>query len=86
MGEFKFLDQNIPDQPEETVLPVVIRDPSVVLRLNRNRNTISELEWDSIIQQQRRQLIEYMWQQGMIMHTIIYEDENGFSLRTEILF
>jgi hypothetical protein len=101
---FKFLNQNIPDQPE-TVEAVQDRfmelvnhrlenqlalstdnRPAVFLNLSRNRDTISEQEWDSIIHAQRRQLIEYMWQQGMVMHTIISEDEYGFTLRTELLF
>lgn len=86
MGDFKFLDQNIPDEPEETQLPMVIRDPSVVFRLNRHRDTISDQEWDSILEHQRRTLMKFMWEQGMIMQTIIYQDENGFSLRTELLF
>ena len=60
--------------------------PSVFLRLERNRDTISENEWNYMIQLERRKLIEYMWEQGMIMQTIISEDENGFSLRTEINF
>ena len=89
---FKFLDQNIPDQPayvieEANQVPLTIDNrPAVFLNLNRNRDTISDQEWNSIIQRQRSQLIEYMWQQGMIMHTIISEDEYGFTLRTEILF
>jgi len=120
---FKFLKDNIPDQPQtveatrerfmelvtarlnrteedmeyhramleinEMMNPTplsVDNRPAVFLNLNRNRDTISEQEWNSIIQRQRSQLIEYMWQQGMVMHTIISEDNNGFSLRTEILF
>ena len=81
---FKFLEQNIPDQPEESPLPV-LRDPSIVLRLNRSRDTISDQEWNSILEHQRRRLIQFMWDQNMISHTIIFQDEYGFSLRTEIL-
>jgi len=75
----------IEDMMEPTPLSVDNR-PAVFLNLNRNRDTISEQEWNSIIQRQRSQLIEHMWQQGMVIHTIISEDQNGFTLRTEILF
>jgi len=60
--------------------------PAVFLNLNRNRNTINELEWNYILQRQRNSLIEYMWRQGYILHTIVSQDENGLTLRTEINF
>lgn len=118
--DFKFLNQNIPDEPEtveyardrfmelvnhhldEEQLEIVRNTyqhynepnntlsinnrPAVFLNLNRNRDTISDQEWNSIIERQRRQLIEHMWQEGMVLHTIISQDENGFTLRTEINF
>ena len=101
---FKFLNQNIPEQPEyitqerfnELVghqLTMNVNNPlsthnrpAVFLNLNMDRDSIPEQEWNHIIERQRRSLIEYMWQQGMIMHTIISQDQNGFTLRTEILF
>jgi uncharacterized tellurite resistance protein B-like protein len=42
--------------------------------------------WEHLIEEQRKKLIEDMWEQGMISHTIISQDENGFTLRTEIIF
>ena len=67
--------------------PLSINDrPAVFLNLNINRDSIPEQEWEHILQRQRRSLIEYMWQQGMIMHTIVSQDNNGFTLRTEVNF
>lgn len=60
--------------------------PAVFLNLNRNRDTISDEEYTHLLREQRRLLIERMWESGNIMHTIISEDENGFTLRTEIIF
>lgn len=121
MINFKFLNNNIPNEPQslegardrfmelvnyqlsEQQIQMMVRGtedhynqlgnpistdnrPAVFLNLTRNRGTISDNEWNSIIEHQRRQLIDYMWQQGMIMHTIVSEDEYGFTLRTELLF
>ena len=97
---FKFLEQNIPDQPEYTEdirnnylngfvgnIPLTTDNrPAVFLQLNRNRDTFSDEEWSYLIKEQRRRLIEHMWSQGHIMHTIISQDENGLTLRTELLF
>jgi len=60
--------------------------PAVFLSLNRNRDTIDETEWTHTLRRQRVNLIEYMWEQGMISHTIISQDANGFTIRTEINF
>lgn len=60
--------------------------PAVFINLNRNRDTFSDEEWSYLIKEQRRRLIEHMWSQGHIMHTIISQDENGLTLRTELLF
>lgn len=120
--DFKFLNNNIPQEPETVEYArdrfmelvnhhldaeqlEIVRNtyqhyndvganntlshnnrPAVFLNLNRNRDTISDDEWNSIIQQQRSRLIEHMWQEGMILHTIVSQDENGFTLRTEINF
>ena len=94
---FKFLkQQEAPAEPEhitqerfrqlvEHQLSVDNR-PAVFLHLNRNRNTIDDNEWNYILLQQRRNLIDYMWENGMIVQTIISQDIDGFSLRTEINF
>jgi hypothetical protein len=92
---FKFLNtEQSPDQPEyitqerfnELVEHQLNNRPAVFLNLNRNRNTIDETEWTYLLRQQRVNLIEHMWEQGMISHTIVSQDINGFSLRTEINF
>lgn len=85
---FKFLNnisETPTDNPNYNILSIDNR-PAVFINLNRNRIDISELEWDYLLQEQRKNLIDYMWEQGLISHTIISEDENGFSLRTEINF
>jgi hypothetical protein len=101
---FKFLNNNISDQPEyiteerfnelvghqltmTTHNPLSIDNrPAVFLNLNRDRDSIPEQEWNHILERQRQSLIEYMWRQGYIMHTIISQDQYGFTLRTEINF
>jgi hypothetical protein len=85
---FKFLNTNeIPDQPEPDYLRLTTDNrPAVFLNLMRNRNDIDESEWTQMLRRQRINLIEYMWEQGMISHTIISQDEHGFTLRTEINF
>lgn len=82
---FKFFD-NTPDEPDfgENYVPEPI-DNTVYLRLERNRDTISDEEWYDILRQEREVLIERMWVQGRISHTIISQDENGLTLRTEII-
>ena len=60
--------------------------PAVFLNLNRNRDTISDEEWLHLLRQQRVLLIERMWEEGMIRHEVISQDEYGFTLRTEINF
>lgn len=60
--------------------------PAVFTSVLRNRDTISDEEYTHILRQQRRYLIESMWETGQVMHTIVSQDDNGFTLRTEILF
>lgn len=101
---FKFLNNNIPQQPDyitqerfnelvghqltmTTHHPLSTDNrPAVFLNLNMNRDSIHEQEWEHILARQRQSLVEHMWREGMIMHTIISEDQYGFTLRTEILF
>lgn len=97
---FKFLGQNIPEQPEtvegayerlhnlvDNQLRLSVDNrPAVFLNLNRHRDTISNEEWLHLLRQQRIQLMEYMWDSGMVMNTIISQDEYGFTLRTELNF
>jgi len=58
--------------------------PAVFVSILRNRNTIDDNEFNFILEQQRRNLMEYMWEQGMIVQTIVSQDIDGFTLRTEI--
>jgi hypothetical protein len=60
--------------------------PAVFTNILRPRDSISDELWMNITRGQRMRLIELMWHQGMIMHTIVSQDDNGFTLRTEILF
>jgi hypothetical protein len=97
---FKFLEDNTPEQPayiaQEMFMdlinytpqtPLSVDDrPAVFLQLNRNRNTIDDNEWNFMLEQQRRNLMEYLWEQGHIVHTIVSQDIDGFTLRTELLF
>jgi hypothetical protein len=93
---FKFLENNIPNEPEYITQErfnelvnhqlTIQNRPAVFLNLNRNRNTIDENEWNYLLQQQRRNLMDHMWEQGMIIQTIVSQDIDGFSVRTEINF
>lgn len=60
--------------------------PAVFLQSNRGRDTFSDEEWSYLIKEQRRRLIEHMWEQGLIIQTIVSQDEYGFTLRSEINF
>lgn len=60
--------------------------PAVFHNFDRNRGEISDREFEILIMNERRKLIEYMFREGMIIHTIVSQDENGFTLRTEINF
>jgi hypothetical protein len=97
MADFKFFAKNEEDEFErilnetfpladgELPNPVPLTDaPAVYLRLERNRDTISQQEWTHLLRQQRQLLIERMWEQDMIRHTVISQDDNGFTLRTEV--
>ena len=86
---FKFLS-NIPDEPltfgemqltynvqEEFPQVQYFRDP-------RNPNDVSDAEWNLILEHERKRLVEAMFINNNIVHTIVSQDENGFTLRTEI--
>ncbi len=76
------LDDDFPGLPEYEPLPV---STSVILRVPRNRDDISDEIFGDLCKAQRLQLIEKMWLQRQVTQTIISQDENGFTLRTEIL-
>lgn len=58
--------------------------PGVFTSILRNRSDISDASFADICKEQRLQLIEQMWEDHMVTHTIVSQDENGFTLRTEI--
>lgn len=60
--------------------------PAVFLRLERRRNDVSNREYEIVTMNERRKLIEHMYREGMIMHSIVSQDEDGFTIRTEINF
>jgi hypothetical protein len=60
------------------------RATALFLNVPRNRNEISDELFADISKAQRVQLIEKMWEDGLITHTIVSQDDNGFTLRTEI--
>ncbi len=88
MLQIQFPNEGLPDAQA-----LVRRDdvegelpPAVFTNILRPRDSISDELWMNITRGQRMRLIELMWHQGMIMHTIVSQDDNGFTLRTEILF
>lgn len=58
--------------------------PAVFMSVHRNRNDVPDGLFADICKAQRMQLIELMFQDGLVTHTIVSQDENGFTLRTEI--
>ena len=64
--------------------PELHNRPAVFTSILRNRDAISDQEYTHLLRQQRVQLIESMWESGQVMHTIVSQDDNGFTLRTEI--
>ena len=83
--EAERLEAELAREREAAAVPLSVDNrPAVFLNLSRNRDTIPDEEWNSIITRQRHVLIDYMWTQGMVTTEIISQDENGFTLRTEI--
>jgi len=86
------LNQNFPladgELPQTETLrrydPDGTAPPAVFVSILRNRNTIDDNEFNFILEQQRRNLMEHMWETGMIVQTIVSQDIDGFTLRTEI--
>ena len=62
------------------------RATTLFLNVPRNRNEIDDELYADICKAQRVQLIEKMWEDGLVTQTIVSQDENGFTLRTEINF
>jgi hypothetical protein len=58
--------------------------PAVFTSVLRNRNDISDEAFDDICKAQRVQLIERMFEYLFVTHTIVSQDENGFTIRTEL--
>jgi predicted RNA methylase len=85
MSDFKFLN-NIPDSQDANINPIQRNAPAHYFRTNMRREDIPEEQWYSILRQQRQRLAERMWEEGMVSHSIISQDENGFTLITEFLF
>lgn len=81
----RILNETFPIPEGELPNPIPLTDaPAVYLRLERNRDTITPQEYTHLLRQQRQLLIERMWEQDMIRHTVISQDENGFTIRTEM--
>ena len=65
------------------IMPV-ITEVTTHFRSNVRRQDISDEEWLHILKQQRYRLMDVLFEEGFISHEIISQDENGFSLRTEV--
>lgn len=84
---FKFLtseqDQygiNYVPEPIEEIHTSIIYHRSEV-----NLDTLGEIEYDNLLRRERIKMIESFWMDGRISQEIIYQDNNGFTLRTEII-
>lgn len=96
---FKFFNNN--EEDLDGPMELVFNDPqnithhfnvqtgdintTVYLRDIRDRNLIPEDEWYDILRTQRNRLIEEIWRNGNIIHEIISQDENGYTLQTRII-
>ena len=61
------------------------RDPVLILRVERSRSSIGEPEWRHLLEVQRTRLVTGLWLTDRVRHEIIYQDENSFTLRTELI-
>jgi predicted DNA-binding transcriptional regulator len=90
--EFKFLntiDTTLEDiqhnlNQVEQEYPNDINSCNIYFRDSRDRNSISEEEWNHILQLQRRRLIELLFTQGHVVHEIVYQDNIGYTMETRI--
>jgi hypothetical protein len=58
--------------------------PAVYLSVSHTRDSLSDEQFDDICKAQRLQLIERMFEYLLVTHTIVSQDNIGFTLRTEI--
>lgn len=84
---FKFLtseeDQygiNYVPEPNQEIHTLILYHRSEV-----NLDTLGEIEYDNLLRRERIKMIESFWMDGRISQEIIYQDNNGFTLRTEII-
>ena len=84
---FKFLtseqDQygiNYVPEPNEEIHTSILYYRSEV-----NLDTLGEIEYDNLLRRERIKMIESFWMDGRISQEIISQDNNGFTLRTEII-
>lgn len=54
-------------------------------RDTRPRESVSDLEYNHILEAQRRRLMSQLYESGRIMHYISYQGPDGYTLVTEIL-
>jgi hypothetical protein len=95
---FKFLSKD-PDQPDyitqerfnelveynlQNDIRPVITEVVSHYRTTRPINEIGQYEVLHIQKQQRYQLMDKLFEEGFISHQIISQDENGFTIRTEV--
>lgn len=87
MQSFKFLTSNVPDEPEhiefERFRPQ-LTEATRILRMNINRNDIGEEQFYQMLRQERTRFMEDLWRNQYVRQEIIYQDEFGFTLRTEL--
>ena len=58
--------------------------PAVFVIVSRTRDSLSDEQFNDICKEQRVQLIESMLEDHMVTHTIVAQDNIGFTLLTEI--
>lgn len=81
-----FPSEGLPDPQALTTRydPELHGMPGVFLNVQTNRNEMADGLYADICKAQRMILIERMFDDGLVTHTIVSQDENGFTLRTEI--
>jgi len=95
MGQFKFLDNDsseeipIEEIPQDLELNVTserdVENNAIITRITIDRE-ITPRSLEVIKIAARRQLLNLLWDNGQILHETISEDENGLTMRTELIF
>jgi hypothetical protein len=86
MLQLHFPSEFLPDPQALTTRydPELHGMPGLFISFPTNRNEMNDRLYEDICKAQRVLLIERMFDNGLVTQTIVSQDDNGFTLRTEI--